>query len=316
MRTPLLAAAALSIVSFAFSARAETSPEAMAARRDLIQQAQAKREAGDHAAALDLASRAGKIQMSVSLRRFLAEEHKALGSVAQGLGTAEQCEREAHAAGPDADVHAEACHKLVEELRPLVGYVVLRPVQKPDGLTIGVAGSDVPAPLWETRYPVTPGAVAVEAKAPAHKPYSSKVEVVRGAIVDVPIKLTPEPIAQTPSGIGPEAPPPATKWKMSPLLPIGAGAAVVGFAVAGTLAIVSNGKLSDYKSRCVVAGAPASCAGDQTSLQSTLDGNAIFIDVGLAVGIAGLVVGGVGLYMSGDRPVSTSTASASPTLRF
>lgn len=84
---------------------------------------------------------------------------------------------------------------------------------------------------------------------------------------------------------------------MSLLVPIGGGAAIVGLGVAGIVWLVANGKLSGYKSRCVTPGAPSDCAGEHDSLQSTLSGEAVIIDVGLFVGLAGVAVGATGLFL-------------------
>ena len=59
----------------------------MAARRLLLEQAQQARTGGDHTRALDLASRAGRISMTASVRRFIAEEENSLGRYASALGS-------------------------------------------------------------------------------------------------------------------------------------------------------------------------------------------------------------------------------------
>ena len=54
-------------VTLATGAAWAQSPADIAARRELLQQAQAARDANDHTRALDLASRAGAIQMTPSV---------------------------------------------------------------------------------------------------------------------------------------------------------------------------------------------------------------------------------------------------------
>ena len=71
-------------LAWASVATAQTSPTEIA-RRDLLDQAEAARAAGDHARALDLATRASQLRVTPSLRLLLAQEHQALGHVLEAL---------------------------------------------------------------------------------------------------------------------------------------------------------------------------------------------------------------------------------------
>ncbi|MEI8256154.1 MAG: hypothetical protein WCJ30_10835, partial [Deltaproteobacteria bacterium] len=117
------------------SAHAQNDAE-VAARRNLLEQAQAARVAGDHARALDLANRAGRLQMSTSLRMFLAEEQQAVGQFSGALGTAELCVREAERdpALRNRDAILARCNELRAALRPRVGFVT---VTVPEPVTPG-----------------------------------------------------------------------------------------------------------------------------------------------------------------------------------
>jgi hypothetical protein len=293
------------------------SPEAVAARRELVTRAQGERDAGNHKVALDLAMRAGQIKTSVSLRRFIAEEQSAVGNVAAALGTADLCEREAKAAGPDADAHVEACAALAVSMRKKVGYISVQPNSRPDGLTINVAGIDVPSALWEQRFPVTPGTLPVEARARGLRPFSGAVAVAPGQVVVLPIVLVHESVAEVPAPTGAMPPPVAeAKWKMSPLVPIGGGVLLAGAALATTFAIVAGGKISNYKSRCVTAGAPTTCVDDQVSVQQSVNSSALLVDVGLIVAAVGVVATTTGLFLSGKNSSHTGLVESLATGRF
>jgi len=91
--TRLAAAAlgiALGIAAVDALAQSDTDP---ASRRLLLDQAQAARTSGDHRRALDIARRAGEIQMSSLVRLFIAGQSSALGMPAEALVMADACSR-------------------------------------------------------------------------------------------------------------------------------------------------------------------------------------------------------------------------------
>ncbi len=67
------------------------------ARRALLERAQAAARAGDATLALSLAQQAGAIEMTVSLRMFLAQQYLALGRPTEAMEQSEYCVREASA---------------------------------------------------------------------------------------------------------------------------------------------------------------------------------------------------------------------------
>lgn len=280
-------------------------PTEVAARRDLIEQAQQASTAGDHARALDLATRAGDLAMSVSLRRFIAEEQLALGKHADALGSAEICAKDARTA--HADDHATACDQVIARAKPEVAYVVV--VAPPDakGARVRVNEHDVPAALIGQRYVVDAGDVVVDATAEDARPFHAVVHVERGASIDVPVTFVaiPKPLA-------PKAPArddAAGRFVVSPLVPIGATVAgasllvAIGVGVSGALA------LSDYEGRCTVPGAAPSCGAEQKTLQDDLDARGTVVNVAIGVGVAGVVTGAIGLILSAT---SKATSNSKP----
>lgn len=98
-----------------------------AERNALIAQAGALRTAGDHARALELATQAGQIRMSPSLRLFIAEEHEALGSLPGGaahfreaFSMALRCMQEtsANASLPYRNQILQSCTDIATRRRP------------------------------------------------------------------------------------------------------------------------------------------------------------------------------------------------------
>lgn len=70
-------------------------PSTAGTRRLLIDQAQEARTRGDHVRALDLARRAARLEMTASLRWFIAEEELANNLAAEAFSSAVLCGREA-----------------------------------------------------------------------------------------------------------------------------------------------------------------------------------------------------------------------------
>lgn len=292
----------LSVIFVAMSTRAalgaDLTGEQVAARRQLIEQAQSSRATGDYARALELAARAGELEMSVSLRRFIAEVQFEVGDPAAALGSAELCERDARAAS--ASEHADACASVASSAREHVGFVVVRLSPEVQGARVELAGREVPRLLWGERYVVKPGAITATATAADHEAATATVEVARGEVVELALTLKPKPRT------GPVALEPPT-YELSVLVPIGASVAVAGFAVALGVGLSAVTALSDYEDRCTKAGAPRGCEAEQQSLQDDLDLRAIGVNVAFGTAALGLVVGTVGLLLSGT-PDETQAA--------
>ncbi len=194
MRTRLAALVAVIALGTAASAAAQESPTEIA-RRELIAQAEAARHGGDHPRALDLAQRAGAVRWTASLRLLAAQEHDALVHPLDAYGMAQACAREAEAdqAMRNRDRILAACHELAASLEHRVGRVVVRAPHAPAGLRVRVAGEDLPAALWGIAFPVMPGAVTVEASAPAHVAMHREVTVAANGVEEVAVELEAVP---------------------------------------------------------------------------------------------------------------------------
>lgn len=188
-------------------------PREDAARAGMLTEAERASDRGDHAQALDLATRAGAIRMSPSLRGFIAQEHHALGHVLEAYDAAVLCEREARA-DPTARRREQTiatCSALSAELGPRIGRVTVRVPDPPPGARVRVADAEVARALWELPYPVRPGLVRIEASAESRVPFRVEMNVSAGQNVDVVVTLAPAPVAPTTPAttIAPTAPAPA-----------------------------------------------------------------------------------------------------------
>ncbi|MFO0607242.1 MAG: hypothetical protein U0324_29030 [Polyangiales bacterium] len=323
LRTPRPAplAAALALVAAAPLAAAQSGDPALAAtRRDLIEQARAARTANDHPRALDLAARAGQIEMSPSLRRFIAEEQEAAGRVAEALNSAELCVREAGAAR-DGAAHVEACRAVAGRVQPRVGRVTVTPPSPPPpGLRVRVAGNEVPAAVWGVPVIVTPGAVVVEAEAPSFRAFRREVTVavagsqtVAVALEAAPVEPAPAPTAPVPAPAvtPPVVAPPPVEHPPPPVQPAG-GTSVGPFVLMGVGALALGGAAAFLALSYTDAGEP--CADNPAELCTTAaaDTYNTLGWVSLGVGVSA-VVGGVVWFVLDRRAPSTSAPRATLT---
>lgn len=124
-------------------------------RRTLIHDAETASRRGDHARAAELASRAGRLRMTPSLRLFLAEENAETGDWVRVFTHATLCRSEgvADANLPDRRRLLTHCARLEERAAPQVGFLVLRVLRVLPGMSVRVGNDEVPATLWNT---VTP----------------------------------------------------------------------------------------------------------------------------------------------------------------
>lgn len=175
------------------------------ARRALTHEALEARAVGDHARALDRAQRAGQLGMTVSLRRFIAEEQSTLGQTGPALVSARACVTEGEEAERQRQrgvrEHGEACRAMVTTLEGQVGRVALRVVDPPTGTRVTVDGESVPGSEWGAAREVTPGSVRVTANAPGRPAFVRDVEVNAGETETVVVSLEAvEATERNPSG--------------------------------------------------------------------------------------------------------------------
>jgi len=300
---------------------AQEAPEE-SARRELIAQADAAAESGDHARAVELARRASALRASPSLTAFLAREHQRLDQRVEALDLARSCLRDValDAALRNRETIAQVCEGVRAAVEPRVGRVELRvPADAPAGLTVRVGGRAVVAALFGVPVPVMPGAVRVEAEAAGFVRFEREMTVAEGAVGAVDVVLTPvPPPAPPPPPPPPLPPPPPPPLPSSPGVGpwIVGGAGVASLALAGVFYGLASSARTDRDAACPVPercpSAAAGLAGDarDDDYASWLTATNVAIGVGAAA-VAGAAVWYVVARVTGGR--ATATATWSPT---
>lgn len=303
-------------LAWAPAASAQTSPTEIA-RRDLLDQAEAARAAGEHARALDLATRASQLRVTPSLRLLLAQEHQALGHVLEALDQSTSCAREAAAdtAMNNRERILEACRALSASLAPQVGRVVVHVTDPPAGAVVRVAGSELNSALWGVSYPVVPGVVEIDAEGPGGAHTHRAVTVAAGATEEVEIALPH--LAPVVRRI--DAPPPIvtrTSPGAGPWVVMGLGAATLGASLAFFL--LREDALATRDAECGLRGAgPGRCVDRALAEGADSDYRAFttLTDVTLGVGAAGVAAGALWLLLGGGEGAPARPARTSMGLR-
>lgn len=315
MRAPRALTFALTL-AWSSVASAQTSP-AEIARRELLDQAEVARAAGDHARALDLATRASQLRVTPSLRLLLAQEHHALGHVLEALDQSSTCAREAAAdtAMNNRERILDACRALSTSLAPQVGHVVVRVAAPPPGAVVRVAGSELNAALWGVSYPVVPGAVEIDAEGPGGARVHRTVNVAAGATEEVELALpyvAPE-IRRI------ESPPPAVTRASpgaGPWVVMGLGAATLGASLAFFL--LREDALATRDAECGLRGAgPGRCVDRALAEGADSDYRAFSTatTITLGIGAAGVAAGALWLLLGRGEGVTARPTRTSMALR-
>ena len=175
---------------------------------------------------------------------------------------------------------------------------------------------------WGSATPVDPGDHKIEAKAPGKIGWSQVVKVDPGQAtraVKVPAlvvdpdaakaaTLPPKPeVAPPPVVPPPPVEPPSTRRRNSIITTAVGGAVILG---AGVVGLVAKSKWDSAQDSCP---STRSCSADGSeSTQSA----AKLADAGTAIGIVGVIVTGVGVYMLATSPSSSGAAAAAKPRRF
>jgi hypothetical protein len=325
-RCPVWVAAALGVCLVGARARAQTAavseplpPAVELARNELIRQAEAAAQEGDHDAAIGHARRALALRVTPSVHHFLAREHARLERPLEALAHALACERgaEADPALRSRDAILRGCRALGVWATARVGRVVVAVGASPvQGLAVRVGGEALPSALLGVPYAVAPGAVVVEMEAPGYTLQRASLTVDAGQVVTVPVALVPTPPAlPAPPQVEPEptvVPPALVPLRVSrpasrgPYFAVGAGLSALalgGFAVAGVS--FAQG-LSARDTRDGLCASP--CAGEAPGYADAVEADGRYRDH-LALATGSLVAGvslavGAALWWGLARPAA------------
>jgi hypothetical protein len=197
-------ALALTLASSALDAAAQSRPDPPPDRRALLAQAQRARTQGNHSLALYFAEQAGRLQMTSSVRRFIAEEQLALGQLAEAVTSAEQCVREANAEPPSENhgIVLTGCQDMVRTLVARVASAsVTAVVALPQGLELSLSGRPLAreslVPNEAARVWVMPGRQTLRASVAGFAPSEVSRELAAGQVWVVRIDAQPAPSRRT-----------------------------------------------------------------------------------------------------------------------
>lgn len=265
-------------------------------------------EASDFAGALTAYQGADTIMHLPMTGVALARAQAALGLLLEARDTALQVTHQPEQPGENT-MYAEArveARALADTLVMRLPSLDLQPSASPAGLVVSI--DDVPLPPAALAIPrkVNPGKHVVTARAPGFVSARVEVTVAERAVLPVALRLDLEapaspPMATTGTPVTPPpvAPPPRQKVSLLVYLGFGIGGAplIVG-AVTGGLSLSKTSSLAtrcDAAKRCAAGSPGASDLAAATTLAS-------ISNITIAVGVAGMVTGIVGLVLSrGDR---------------
>ncbi len=290
-------------------------------RQNLLEEAQKARDADDHARALSLASRAGHIRMTPSVRLFIAEEQSAVGQLANSMNNAELCAREAtdDKALKNREKIVSACKSLVAKLQKSAArLLVLMPDPVPPRSQVMVNGHLLPEALYGKPYLLSPGNVRVEANAPGRAPFNRELAVAPGEEGTVTV-LLPAEVAATPPA---QPPPPVTREppvvsatpeqekskfrEIGPYVVLGTGAASLGASL--IFLVLRNSAVNDLDAKC---GGPNHTVCPDTpdvrSLKNKASTDNTLTNVTLGIGAAAVIGGGAWLFWEETHPSKKSS---------
>ena len=243
----------------------------------------------------------------------LANCYEKSGRTATAWATFKEAASFANAAGR-ADYVAIA-QKRAAALAPTLARVTVKITTPVDGLEIKRDGAVVGRGEWGVAIPVDPGPHTVEASAPRHKPWTSTVDVARGAsplvtvpaLEDAPAEaglavgsgLTTEPgaaPASTTGAPGATEPVPAASASSEgsiqrPVAVVAAGLGLVGVALGTVFAIKAKGKYDDSLPFCPRD--PNQCTAQGVTMRDDARSAGNVATVFYGIGAAGLVAGGI-----------------------
>ena len=286
---------------------AQTAPDATARRR-LVEQAIAARDAGQHAQALDLFEQAGRIQMRPGLRMSIAEEQQAMGHAIEACEAATACVTEAQAnlTGTGNAAALQGCASLVATTCSALGHVRLRlPATLPEGLRLTVQGRVIDRPTGEP-LAVSPGTVTVQAIAGRQVLFEEAVAVQRGETRDVAVRFDAEAPAPAPTlaPVGVDLSPPVTPTasvavpvpaahagsagrRVGPWLVLASG--VVGLGLSALFLGLREAAKSSRDDACGMGYCPPAAQDFQTTAETDNLAMYVTLGVGAAAATAGVI---------------------------
>jgi len=296
----LALAGALALAAATPVASAQTTDEAL--RRDLVAQAESAREAGDHARALDLATRAAQLRATPSLGLMIAQEHEQLGHIADALDHARRCASDASRDGSlrNRERITRNCRELAAALATQVARVTVRVPPADDGASVRIGTQSIPPAGWGVPIPVDPGDVTVRASHADGRTFEQTIRIARGGSVAIevalamaaPTRVAAAPTLSTEASSSPVPPPPIEAPRTTASRSVGAapwvvvGAGAASLIVAGVLWSMRGSAIADRDAACDARGC------DPSSIDSNETARSLTLGTNLAMGLGAAAIAG------------------------
>jgi hypothetical protein len=304
--TSLVAITALAAASLPSLAHADES-ENIAAARSLGIQGVKLAEEGKCKEAIEKLERAEALYHAPTILGRLGECQVQIGQIVRGTENLNKVVREQLAPNaPKAFVDAQArARRVLDAALPRIGYLTVNIEPAGTQAEVLVGTSTVPPALIGAERPTDPGTHEVTASAPGYLPAKASVHLAEGAHEQVTLKLVPDPNAAVEPAPGPSStePPPNTPYlppadastssggsggKTAGYILLGLGGA--GLIVGSVTGAIAMGDASDLKDKCD-DGKPGNCEqSDIDSAKSVALVSTISFGVGLAAGVAGVIL--------------------------
>ncbi len=280
-------------------APAPPTEEALAAARQLFQEAYADEQAGRFDVALDKFYKVARVKESVAVRYRIATCLEGLKRLREARDAFRAIAANREVVAPnERDIAESAAQRAVQLDRRIPRLVLSVADGSPPNVAVRLDGAPVPS---RGAVEVDPGDHMVQATADGTAPFESKFTVPEGG---------EHPLLVTFAGAKPADPPPPEETPRRPFLGwvlVGVGGA---FVVAGGVTLaVREGNVSDLVDACPDGRCPRS---RQSELESTRDAAQLQGPLGAVLIGAGVIAAGVGAYMLlRPRPSQRATAASS-----
>jgi hypothetical protein len=279
-------------------------------------QGQERYDAEDYAAALALFREAHQLSQSPNAHLYVARALRELGRLAEAYDEMQQVVREATAAAEQDAKYAPTRDSAAAELailEPKVAKVVVAMAESPPGTTVAINGSELPAERIGTPVAVAPGPVKIVATPPEGEPKSVDLTLAGGETKTVPIAFSASAAKRTdgePAAAPVAAPTPdEPETEGGELRVVGfvlAGVGVAGMGMFAVTGLMAQSKLDELETDCGAQRCPPERQ-DDVDQGRTLQ---TLANVGLGVGIGGIVIGSALIIFGGPSEVEQSAAFA------
>jgi len=315
-KTALLAVATVLAIAAAAPAARAQSPEELKQARELFAEAYKDEQEKRFDQALEKFLRVAKVKESASVRYRIATVLESLGR----LREARDAFRALAASKPNLPTNeqeiADSAAQRALQLDKKIPRLVLRHDAKwPADTRVTIDGGLAPVSTTPRAIEVDPGDHAIAASAPGVPPSEHRVTVAQGG--EVTFDIPPPGSGNGPpgpgnNGQGVEPPDGQATHPSRTLGYVALGAGGVLLVTGVILLAVREGGISDIEKQCPGGVCPAA---SRTDIESSRDTASALGPLGIGLGVAGAVVGGIGVYLvlrKGPAPAAASPAPDAP----